>query len=264
MGYAPPTLRAGLDDPFYLRVFCDVWLSQHITPHSCCVQWCIWDKSSSRSSLYHSLHLILCFSICHIQASQKVASAHSGWWGWGSPGGSIHTPHVWPGRGWGASAQPGPQGGSHSCHSPQQEAGSKALKTPKGLVGIFTYSMAIGGFSQQEKPQVCKKRKNSKKAAGTKSGFSSGCNTESRTAVGCAWMEPIPMECTITHMAAPELPLSHTASFRQHYCPVGMHLGWAAHTTALKNWNDNMQVFPFLSFVLNWKIKCLCPIVNYS
>lgn len=185
MGHAPPTLRAGLDDPFYLRVFCDVWLSQHITPHSCCVQWCIWDKSSSRSSLYHSLHLILCFSICHIQASQKVASAHSGWWGWGSPGGSIHTPHVWPGRGWGASAQPGPQGGSHSCHSPQQEAGSKTLKTPKGLVGIFTYSMAIGGFSQQEKPQVCKKRKNSKKAAGTKSGFSSGCNTESRTAWMC-------------------------------------------------------------------------------
>lgn len=55
-------------------------LSQHIAPHNCCVQWCIWDKSSSRSSLYHSSHLILCFSICHVQPSQKVASAHAGWW----------------------------------------------------------------------------------------------------------------------------------------------------------------------------------------
>lgn len=110
MGTLFPTLRLGLD-PFHLRIFCDLWLSQHITPHSCCVQRCLWDKSSSRSSLYHSLHLILCFSICHVQGSQKVASAHAGWWRLREPRG-LHS-HA------SSVTKPGPQGGDPELEEPK-------------------------------------------------------------------------------------------------------------------------------------------------
>lgn len=35
--------------------------------------------------------------------------------------------------------------------------------------------------------------------------------------------------------------------------PLGCNWAGLGKTTALRNWNDNMQVFPFLSFVLNLK-----------
>lgn len=146
-------------------------LNQHITPHNCCVQWCIWDKASSTSSLYRSLHLILCFSICHVQASQKVASAHSGWWRLREPRGLHSDTSCVTKQGLRCHCTAWSSGWGPLLLQLRAVSWKKALKRPKGPVGIFTCSMAIGGFSQQEQPQVCKKRKNSKKAAQTKKGF---------------------------------------------------------------------------------------------
>lgn len=152
--------------------------------------------------------------------------------GRGSPGGSIHMPHVWPSRGWGATAQPGPQGGVPLLLQPRAVSWKKALKTPKGLVGILTYSMAVGGFSQQEQPQVCKKRRNSKKAStNQKRGFDLAVTFWAEQPWDLSGWSPSPRNApTHTHSAlqprAPELPLSHKASFKtallSHWDALGM------------------------------------------
>lgn len=208
-----PTFRAGLRDPFQPGMFCDVWPNQHITPLHSCVQWCIWDKSSSRSSLYHSLHSTLCFSICYIQASQKVASAHSGWWRLREPRG-LHSHASSVTKQGLRSLSLVLRVGSHSCCSPEQRAGSKALKRPKGAVGIFTHSMA-----SKNSPRSVRRGKAARRQRRARKGLRFGCSTESRTAWEQPGWSPSPQNAPAhTHSAlrpgAPGLPLSHKASFK--------------------------------------------------
>lgn len=168
-----PTLRVGLDDLFQLGIFCGVWPKQHITPHSCCVQWCIWDKSSSTSSLYHSLHLILCFSICHVQASQKVASAHSGWWRLREPRGLHSHASCVTKQGLRSHCTAWSSGWGLTPAAALSSKLEENIKETKGTGWDFHILNGHwgGGFSQQEQPQVHKNRKNSRKAAQTKKGF---------------------------------------------------------------------------------------------
>lgn len=205
---------------FQLGIFCDVWLNQHITPHNCCVQWCIWDKSSSTSSLYHSLHLILCFSICHVRASQKVASAHSGWCSLREPRGlHSHASCVtkqglrshctaWA-SGWGPT---------HGA-APSSEL-EESIKETKGTGWDFHIlsGHGMGGrFSQQEQPQEQEKQQkgstNQRRVFNLTVTFQAG-----RLWDQPGWSPSLRNAPTHTHSAlwprVPELPLSHKASFK--------------------------------------------------
>lgn len=87
--------------------------------------------------------------------------------GWGSPGGSIHMPQVWPSRGWGASAWSSGWGPTPAA----APSWKQSIKETKGSGWDFHTLHGHRGCSQLEQPQECQKRESSEKAAQSKEGF---------------------------------------------------------------------------------------------
>lgn len=268
MGHAPPHLKGWTWWPLLTQSipWC-VTLPAHHTPQLLCSVVTSGTKAAAGAAyIIPCIWFFVLVSVMSKPAKKWPQHILAGG-GWGSPGGSIHMPHVWPSRGWGATAQPGPQGGVPLLPQPQAGSWKQSIKDTKGTGWDFHILSGHWGVQPAGKPQVCKNRKNSKKAAGTKSGFHLAVTRRAGQPWDVPGWSPSPWNApSHTRLFQSSRAASVTHSQLQDSITVPLGCTWDGlhRQQPLKTGMIICRFFHSYNLSLIWKIKCLCPIVNYS